>query len=127
MRRISDLLHPSTARLRRWLDTGETSGVAEHVDHCDRCADRLLELDASDVAVDRQGASTLQSAFLETIVPPPDLNQRVLTGVARRQQSERDLALLAGLFSIGVETAQLLLEGDAGGAPESDDQEEDES
>jgi len=127
MRRIFDVLHPSTARLRRWLDTGETSGIAEHVDQCDRCADRLLELDSSDAAVDAEAANLLQSAFLETIVPPPDLNERVLTSVAKRQQTERDLALLAGLFSIGVETAQLLLDGEAGAESEDDERKEDES
>ncbi|MFW2332595.1 hypothetical protein [Ilumatobacter sp.] len=127
MRRILDVLHPSTARLRRWLETGETTGVAEHVDQCDRCADRLLELDASDAVVEPEVSSTLQSAFLETIVPPADLNERVLNGVAKRQRSERDLALLAGLFSIGVETAQLLLEGDAAAAREDDQRKEDES
>ncbi len=77
--------------------------------------------------VEPEVSSTLQSAFLVTIVPPSDLNEHVLNGVAKRQQSERDLALLAGLFSIGVETAQLLLEGDAAAAREDDQRKEDES
>jgi hypothetical protein len=125
MRRIFDVLHPSTDRLRRWLHTGEPAGVAEHVDQCDRCADRLLELDSSDAGVEDR-TNAFQSAFMEAIVPPPDLSQRVLSGVAKRQQTERDLALLAGLLSIGVETAQLVLDVDAGTGPD-DERKEDES
>ena len=40
-----DFLHPSTTRLREWLETGESDRVATHVEQCERCADRLEQLD----------------------------------------------------------------------------------
>lgn len=109
MRRRLDLWHPSSKRLHRWLDTGEPNGVGEHVEGCRRCADRLEEIDeATPLTLD--GPNPLRQALTELIAPPPDLNDRVLRGVEARGRAEREMMLIAGLFSIGVETAQLLFE-----------------
>lgn len=111
MRRRLDLWHPSDDRLRHWLDTGEPDGVGEHVDRCVRCADRLEEIDSQvPTPLSLDGPSLLRQALTEWISPPPDLNDRVLQGVVARHRAEREMMLIAGLFSVGVETAQLLLD-----------------
>ena len=117
MKRRFGLRHPSDRRLREWLDTDGPSGVSEHVEHCERCADRLIDLDRDLDAVE---SASLGQALVALLAPPDDLSQRVLDGVDARRQNEADLQLLAGLFSIGVETAQLLLSPDDG-EPMGDD------
>lgn len=110
MRRNAGLFHPSRARLREWLDTGGPAGVGDHVERCDRCADRLEQIDQSDpLPLSLDGPGALQAGLRELIRLPDDLVDRVLTGIDSRRRAERELALLAGLFSIGVETAQLMV------------------
>lgn len=119
MRRGFDLRHPSGARLRTWLDTGAPAGVGEHVEGCERCADRLEAIDqtdARDVADDEP--VSLRQVLTELVSPPADLPNRVLRGVERRQRAEREMMLFAGLFSIGVETAHVLLDHPANGQPD---------
>lgn len=105
------LFHPSRSRLREWLDTGAPAGVGEHVERCDTCADRLEEIDQADPAPTTfDGSGPLRAALAELIAPPDDLTDRVLIGLDGRRRAERELALFAGLFSIGIETAQLMIE-----------------
>lgn len=105
------LFHPSRARLREWLDTGGPAGVADHVERCDTCAARLDEIDAAEPATaDADAPTSIRSALADLIAPPTDLVEQVLRGVDDRRRAERELALIAGLFSIGIETAQLLLD-----------------
>lgn len=111
MRRGRSLFHPSRPRLREWLDTGTPEGVGEHVERCEACADRLEEIDRTDPALtDLAGSGPLREALAELIDPPDDLTDRVLIGLDGRRRAERELALFAGLFTIGIETAQLMLE-----------------
>jgi hypothetical protein len=75
------------------------------------CADRLEEIDRDDrPSAQSDAPSSLRLALNELIAPPDDLVDRVLSGVDGRLRAERELALIAGLFSIGIETAQLLLD-----------------
>lgn len=105
------LFHPSRSRLREWLDTGTPAGVGEHVEHCDACADRLEQIDQADSAPSTlDGSGPLRAALAELIAAPDDLTDRVLIGLDGRRRAERELALFAGLFSIGIETAQLMIE-----------------
>lgn len=105
------LFHPSRSRLREWLDTGTPAGVGEHVEHCDTCADRLEEIDQADSALTTlDDSGPLRAALAELIAAPDDLTDRVLVGLDGRRRAERELALFAGLFSIGIETAQLMIE-----------------
>lgn len=106
------LLHPTSGRLHRWLEQGDDDGVGLHVEHCFRCADRLEAFDREQpVVVDRD--VDLRVALSESLAPPDDLNDRVRRGVELRWHAERELALFAGLFAIGVETAQLMFGNDA--------------
>lgn len=111
MSRRFDLWHPSDRRLRAWLESDGPSGVSEHVERCERCADRLVALDQDLEALE---TATLGQALVALLAPPDDLSQRVLEGVDARRRNEADLQLIAGLFSIGVETAQLMLSPDEG-------------
>lgn len=108
--------HPSNAKLLRWLETGETGKVRDHVESCERCADRLLVLD-SDQSNDaqaperrarRERLAELLSAMYSA---PDDLNDRVVEGVERRSKGERELALFAGLMAVGFDTARLVTSG----------------
>lgn len=118
MSRRFDLWHPSDRRLRGWLESDGPDGVSEHVERCERCADRLVELDQDLVALE---SPSLGQALVALLAPPDDLSQRVLDGVDARRRNEADLELIAGLFSIGVETAQLMISPDDG-APLDDDE-----
>jgi hypothetical protein len=106
------LLHPTGGQLLRWLEEGVDDGVGLHVEHCVRCADRLEAFDREQpIVVDP--LVDLRVALSQSLAPPSDLTDRVRRGVELRWQAERELALFAGLFAIGVETAQLMLGADA--------------
>ncbi|MDJ0768608.1 MAG: hypothetical protein QNJ12_07425 [Ilumatobacter sp.] len=136
MRRRLGLFHPSTHRLRQWLATGAPEGVGDHVEQCERCADRLEELDDAELEAGDM-PSTLQHVLASVLAPPDDLSERVLQGVAVRSRADEELRLLGSLFSIGVETAQLMLDPELGqdhqssahqgGSDDSEDQEDDRS
>lgn len=114
MRWRFDLFHPSSSRLREWLETGEPVGVGEHVEHCDKCADRLEHLDEGDpLLLSLEPSAPLRQALTTAFSPPEDLNERVLRSVARRSRADEELQLFAGLFSIGIETARLMIDTDA--------------
>ena len=113
MSRMRGLGHPSRARLQQWLDTGEPLGVGSHIEHCERCAERLEAIDLENAPLRLDGTGSLREALGELVAPPADLSSRVLHGIERRSRVERELSLLAGLLSIGVETAQLMFDADA--------------
>jgi len=107
--RLFDLWHPSSNRLGVWLDTGDPSGVGEHVEQCERCADRLVELDGEPQTAESDTPSASLRQMLTTLLAPPDdLPQRILDGVESRRDGGDDLRLLGEMFSIGIETAQLM-------------------
>ena len=107
---ISTLFHPSHSRLLKWLETGGPVGVGEHVDQCLTCADRLEHIDLLEDSVAKPDANPLRLALSQLVAPPDDLVDRVLSGVDGRLRAEREMSLITGLFAIGVETAQLLLD-----------------
>jgi hypothetical protein len=117
MRRGLGLRHPSDGRLRAWLDTGEPAGVGEHVEQCERCADRLEAIDLENAPLRLDGSASLREALGELVAPPTDLGDRVRHGIERRGNVERELMLLTGLLSIGVETAQLMFDAGASDEP----------
>lgn len=113
MRWRFDLFHPSASRLREWLETGEPVGVGEHVEHCDKCADRLEHLDHDDpLVLSLEPSAPLRQALTAALNPPEDLSERVLKSVSRRSRVDEELQLFAGLFSIGFETARLMIDTD---------------
>lgn len=121
MNRWFDLWHPSSQRLRAWLETGEPDGVGDHVEQCDRCADRLVELDRQSDEPDGP-TSSLRQALQTLFTPPDDLNERVLDGVEQRRHAGDDLRLLGEMLSIGIETAQLMLADDDPNRPDGGDE-----
>ena len=109
-----DFWHPSNERLRTWLLTGEPNGVGVHVEQCERCAARLEQLDESEPVLLPDDRSSLRQTLDALLAPPADLSDRVVHGVTARSGVDPELALLAGLFTIGVETARLMIEPDSG-------------
>lgn len=112
MSRLRGLGHPSRSRLHEWLNTGAPRGVGDHIDQCERCADRLEAIDLEDEPVRLDGSASLREVLGEIVAPPDDLGDRILHGIERRSRVERELSLITGLLSIGVETAQLMFDAD---------------
>ena len=120
-------VHPSRSKLRDWLSSlSPSEKVTVHVESCERCASRLVDL------ADRETSSLDQAtneALLAQVVraewaPPADLAERVIRGIDERQRNERDLSVMLGLFGIAAETASLMLQPEpetpeAGAAPAS--------
>ncbi|GEM_PF-4675131 len=107
------LLHPSTRRLREWLETPPgaepDAGVEEHVSHCERCADELEALDAM-TAEEAVETSEVELALQEVLAPPTGLEQRIEDRIEAALLARRDFKLLAGLMGVSIETARLLVE-----------------
>ncbi len=113
MSRMRGLGHPSRSRLQEWLNTGEPLGVGSHIEHCERCADRLEAIDLENEPLRLDGSRSLRDALGELVAPPADLSGRILHGIERRSRADRELSLLAGLLSIGVDTARLMFDTNA--------------
>jgi hypothetical protein len=113
--------HPNRRRLQRWLDTGETRRVANHIEHCTRCQETLE--DAS--ALDEELVAGLQAATS----PPTDLRERTHGGVDARLRDEAVLGAFFDLFAIGWDVARSLVDPDAavGDGPHNDDRPADET
>lgn len=113
------LAHPSHKRLRAWLErsapaTGDDrdarndDAVTAHVEHCERCADRLVALSFEDSDDEALGGE-IAMALREALAPPPGINDRVLRAIDERQRADREVNLLLGLFSIATDAVDLLL------------------
>ena len=105
--------HPSRQRLLVWLDaTDESSGITEHVDQCERCAERIEELAGQSDADGLALALSLGDALRAEYEPPVDINDRVLEKIRQRQLADREMNVLFGLFSIPKDAVELLLPSD---------------
>jgi hypothetical protein len=116
------LMHPNRKRLMAWLDRGPLgmSGGADtrtvradevvtaHVEHCERCADRLEQL--SSVGADDEGLDgSIGLALREVYQPPSGISVRVLRAIDERKRADEELDLFLGLFSIVTDAAGLML------------------
>jgi len=105
--------HPTRSKLRDWLSASDPSDkVTEHVETCERCASRLVDLADSetsglDKATDEAWLAQVVRAVWE---PPADLAERVIRGIDERQQNERDLSVMFSLFGIATDTASLMMQ-----------------
>ncbi len=97
--------HPSTSKLRSWLDGEMTDPKVDgHIDTCERCASRLEDLASPEAPL---------AVALSIIFAPPDgLVPRLNTGIDARLRNRADLALLAGMLGLPVQTAKLLFDED---------------
>ncbi len=106
------IVHPSRSKLRDWLSALVPSDkVTVHVESCERCASRLIDL-ADQEATERDQLpddASLARAVTAEWVPPADLAERVIRTIDERQRNERDLTVMLGLFGIATETASLML------------------
>lgn len=120
--------HPSQAQLRQWLDTGGPDEVTAHVDQCERCANALEGIaNEGDAAEPTPAMSGRLAQAMSTLwEAPADLQSRVIERVDNRMRAENDLAVIAGLLTIGVETAQLMIPGQPSGARRRDEASNDE-
>ncbi len=106
------LVHPSRSKLRDWLlSLAPSEKVTVHVESCERCASRLIDLaDRETNGVDKATEEALLAQVVKTEwAPPADLAERVIRRIDERQRNERDLNAMLGLFSVATETASLML------------------
>lgn len=96
--------HPNRQRLQRWLETGETRRVSQHIDECDHCQEVLEEISALDEGL----VADLQTAT----APPDDLRARTHGGVDNRLRNEAAFGLFLDLFTIGWDVARTVLDVD---------------
>lgn len=94
--------HPSQRRLQRWLQTGDSRLVENHIDLCERCQSVLDALSALDERV----VAGLESATS----PPLDLGERTTGGVEERLRNEATAGTFLDLFGIGWKTVQAALD-----------------
>lgn len=97
--------HPSTKRLRGWLD-GTDDDLEDHVFGCDRCANRLEALAADQ--------PELRARLVELLRPPEDLDVRLQGGIDERLRSREDLALVGELFTVPFEAVRIISTTDQG-------------
>lgn len=107
--------HPSRSKLRDWLSSLTPSEkVTMHVESCERCASRLVDLD--DREADRKDKATDEALLAQTVksawAPPTDLAERVIRSIDERERNQRDLNVVLGLFGVAAETASLMLPPD---------------
>lgn len=105
-------VHPSRSKLREWLAAlSPSEKVTVHVESCERCASRLVDLaDGEAQGVDQATDDALLAAAVKAEwAPPADLAERVIRRIDERQQNERDLTVMLGLFGVATETASLML------------------
>lgn len=96
--------HPSRQRLQRWLETGETRRVSQHIDECAHCQELLEEISALDEGL----VADLQTAT----APPDDLRARTHGGVDTRLRNEAAFGVFLDLFTIGWDVARTVLDAD---------------
>ena len=99
------LRHPETVALDHWLSGATDDQIEKHVDSCQRCAAVLEELDTSTLV-------EIGDALAQALAPPPDLTERLITGVNAKLSSRQVIDVVADLFGAGMETIRLLLTGD---------------
>ena len=94
--------HPKRQRLQRWLETGETRRVSNHIERCDHCQEILEEISALDegLVADLQAATT----------PPGDLRERTQGGVDVRLRNEAAFGAFLDLFAISWDVARVLVD-----------------
>ena len=99
--------HPSTKRLRRWLDHGPDAepAVEEHVLTCDRCANRLEEL--------AHPLPGLGSALSRSLSTPDDLVARLGVRMNASIRNREDLALFFELMGVPFATVRTLMEDES--------------
>lgn len=106
------LAHPTRSKLRDWLSSLTPSErVTTHVESCERCAARLVDIADEDVSAG--GQATDQDVFAQVVkaqwAPPADLTERVIRSIDQQERNQRDLNVMLGLFGVATETASLML------------------
>lgn len=93
--------HPSSRKLREWLDSGEPTEVDAHVSTCEKCASQLDDLAAPMPA--------LHQLLSTRLAPPEDLLERLTRRLSVSAQNREDLQIVLDLFGAPWFTAQNLL------------------
>ncbi len=94
-------IHPSSRKLRRWLDEGGPDEVDAHVAGCARCANRLEELAVP--------MPELSAALSQTLHPPDDLVRRLGVRMTETMRTREDLQILLDLMGIPFGTVRNLM------------------
>ncbi len=108
--------HPNRQQLASWLN-GEHSDhhLNEHIDECEKCAEKLGDLDTS---LPPQGAENnvraitpeLRPALLKLLQPPEDLHARITERITARLQDRSDADLFGSLLGVPIEMGRVFLD-----------------
>lgn len=94
--------HPGRSALQAWLSGADDQDLERHLDDCQRCANTLEELDATD-------APTIGAALADALSPPGDLTERLVAGVNEKLSSRQIMGVVADIFGAGLETTRMLI------------------
>lgn len=108
--------HPNRQQLTSWLN-GDHDHLDEHIDSCEKCANRLGDLDTrvpSPGNLDNVEAirAELRPALLTLLEPPEDLHERINERITKRLQDRSDADLFGSLLSIPIEAGRVFLDRD---------------
>lgn len=111
--------HPSASALRSWLDADARSGphpLDNHLAVCERCANRLEQIDQDDARP--TGPRSIAAMLAQLLEPSAGFTSRVESGVATRVNAQPVSGILTDLFAIGIDTPRLLLSQDGPWRPQ---------
>lgn len=91
--------HPSDQQVRQWLDTGVPRELDAHIGACDQCT----------ALADRLSTETIADRFRRFLAPPDDFEGRIAWRVEMALSRWEALEVMAGMFSIGLQTAGLMI------------------
>jgi len=91
--------HPSDAEIRQWLDTGAPSEFGEHVGTCDQCT----------AVADRLSGASPTERIRTFLAAPAGFEDRIAWRVDMALSRWEAVEALAGMFSVGVQTAGLMI------------------
>ena len=95
------LFHPRADRLRRWLDGADDPTVDDHVATCDRCANRMDDMEPAGPA--------LRDLLFQSLATPDDLGDRIRDRMQTSLQNRADLALALDLMGVSFQTIRSVL------------------
>jgi len=92
------VIHPSIRKLQRWLD-GHEDGLDKHLASCERCAERIEELETG---------GSLEQPLLTLLSPPERLEERLRKPIDERLRARADLSLMSEIFGLPIRAVRVM-------------------
>jgi len=92
--------HPSSRKLRRWLD-GNQPSIDKHLATCGHCASRIEEFSTDSEAL-------IGAALEQLLQIPEELPERLQRTIDKRMSTRADLTLVSELFGVPIRAVRVL-------------------